>query len=127
MGLTYTNLTLINPRDAKSLTVRALADTGALHLCIPEYIASQLKLQEVEKREVTIANGAKISCAYVGPVELKFANRSCFTGAMVIGDEVLFGVIPMEDMDLVVNPSTQTVDVNPESPERACSKIKLAH
>jgi len=37
--------------------------------------------------------------SYVGPVEVKFENRSCFTGALVLGDEVLLGAIPREDMD----------------------------
>jgi len=34
-------------------------------------------------------------------------------GALVLGDEVLLGAIPMEDMDLVVNPRDRTVDVSP--------------
>jgi hypothetical protein len=32
----------------------ALADTGALHLCIPQHVAIQLDLQEQEKREVMV-------------------------------------------------------------------------
>ncbi|MGH8490830.1 MAG: clan AA aspartic protease, partial [Gammaproteobacteria bacterium] len=68
------------------------------------------------KREVTLANGHRVAVPYVGPIEVGFKNRRCFTGAMVIGDEPLLGAIPMEDMDLVVVPSRQTIDVNPESP-----------
>jgi hypothetical protein len=33
-----------------------------------------------------------------------------------LGDEVLLGAVPMEDMDLVVSPSHRKVVVNPESP-----------
>ena len=33
-----------------------------------------------------------------------------------MGDEVLCGVIPMKDMDLVVIPGNRTLAVNPESP-----------
>ena len=40
----------------------------------------------------------------MGPIEVSFANRRCFTGAMVLGNEVLLGAIPMEDMDLVLRP-----------------------
>ena len=29
---------------------------------------------------------------------LLFENRNCFVGALVLGDEVLLGVVPMEDM-----------------------------
>ena len=54
--------------------------------------------------------------SYVGPVEIRFKNRTGFTGALVMGDQVLFGAIPMEDMDLVVIPKTRELDVNPRSP-----------
>jgi hypothetical protein len=44
----------------------------------------------------------------------------------VLGDEVLLGAIPMEDMDLVVNPRDRSVDVNPESPNIASGICKRA-
>ena len=118
MGIIRTELTLRNPtRPAhESIAINALVDTGAVHLCIPEHLAIQLGLAELEKREVTLANGHRIAVPYVGPVEIGFKNRRCFTGAMVMGDEPLLGAIPMEDMDLVVDPSRQTIDVNPENP-----------
>jgi hypothetical protein len=47
-------------------------------------------------------------------------------GALVIGDEVLLGAIPMEEMDLVVNPRDRSVDVNPESPNIATGICKRA-
>jgi len=72
--------------DLAPLEVSALADSGAVHLCIPEHLAIQLSLAELDRREV------------------------------VLGDEVLLGAIPMEDMDLVLRPQLQSVDVNPESP-----------
>jgi len=106
------------------MEVKALADTGALHLCIPEHVAIQLKVEELYKREVTVADGSKHLCPYVGPIEVKFENRGCFTGALVIGDEVVLGAVPMEDMDLVVSPAKQTVVVNPESPNIASSVVK---
>ncbi len=81
-------------------------------------------LEEIESREVTVANGKKQSCPYVGPIELKFGNRTCYTGALVLGDEVLMGAIPMEDMDLVIIPSTQQLSVNPASPNIASAKVK---
>jgi hypothetical protein len=47
-------------------------------------------------------------------------------GALVLGTEVLLGAIPMEDMDLVVDPRRQTVDVNPASPNIASGIVKCA-
>ena len=126
MGLIRTEITLRNPRDRDlaPLTANALVDTGALHLCIPEHVALQLKLERLEEREVTTAVGVKHLCAYVGPVEIRFGNRGCFTGALVLGDEILLGAVPMEDMDLVVSPATRSVTVNPASPNVPSSTAK---
>jgi len=45
-------------------------------------------------------------------------------GGVMFGDEVLLGAIPMEDMDLVLRPQLQSIDVNPESPNIAVSLAK---
>ena len=97
MGFIYTKLTLSNPRkpELKQIEVNALADSGALHLCLPTHIALQLELDELYKREVTVANGNREVVPYMGPVEVKFENRGCYTGALVLGDEVLLGAVPM--------------------------------
>jgi clan AA aspartic protease len=126
MGLVNTNVLLSNPRqpELEALKINALADTGAVHLCIPEHVQHQLKLKALEDREVTLADGSSRSVPYVGPVQIQFKNRTGFTGALVMGDQVLFGVIPMEDMDLVVIPRTRTIDVNPASPNLATSIAK---
>ena len=120
------DISLRNPVEPQLATaeVSALVDTGALHLCLPEHLVLQLDLKELEKREVTLANGRRELVPYVGPVEVRFANRRCFTGAMVLGDEVLLGAIPMEDMDLVVVPSTRRLEVNPTSPNIPSSLAK---
>jgi hypothetical protein len=38
---------------------------------------------------------------------------------MVMGDRVLLGAVPMEDMDVVIHPKTQQVIPNPENPNIA--------
>jgi len=93
-------------------------------LCIPQHAAVQLGLQEIQRREVTTADGAKHFVPYVGPVQVNFQNRVCFVGALVLGDEALLGAVPMEDMDLVVSPATLTVSVNPNSPNFASAIVK---
>lgn len=123
MGLTNAKVLLQNPRlpELEGVEIDALADTGAVHLCIPAWIQAQLRLEEIEKKEVTLADGSKKSVPYVGPVELRFKNRTGFAGALVTGEQPLLGVIPMEDMDLVVFPRTREVMVNPDSPDVASS------
>jgi clan AA aspartic protease len=104
----------LNP--AAPIEVTALADTGSVFLCIPEHVRLQLKLDVRDEREVKLADGSRRTYPYVGPIVLHFKNRSGFVGALVLGDEVLLGAIPVEEMDLVVNPRDRTVDANPESP-----------
>ena len=126
MGRIRGTVSISNPTkpELAALEVSALADSGAVHLCIPEHLALQLSLGELERREVVLADGHRRTVPYVGPVEVRFRNRRCLTGAMVLGNEVLLGAIPMEDMDLVLRPQLQSLDVNPESPNIPLSLAK---
>jgi len=126
MGLIYADIELANAKNGslKSMAVKALVDTGAMTLCIPEHIAIQLQLEEIDKREVTTADERRHVVPYVGPVQISFANRTCFTGALVIGESVLMGAVPMEDMDLVISASGQTITVNPKSPNIPSAVVK---
>ena len=118
MGLVNGHVSLKNPRlpDLQPVEVQALADSGAVHLCIPEDVRSRLKLEAISEKEVTLADGSTRRVPYVGPIEIRFKDRVGFAGALVMGDQVLIGAIPMEDMDLIVIPKTRTLDVNPASP-----------
>ena len=126
MGLVSGKVVLRNPRQPglAEVEVDALADSGALHLCIPEPVRALLKLEAIDSKEATLADGRRARVPYVGPVEIRFRNRIGFAGALVMGDQVLLGAIPMEDMDLVIVPKTRTLDVNPESPDIASTIVK---
>jgi len=126
MGMVSANVLLSNPRmpELEGMEVDVLVDTGATHLCIPEHVQIQLQLDTLENRETVLADGSVRSVPYAGPVKIHFKNRTGFTGALVMGDQVLFGAIPMEDMDLVVNPRSRSIDVNPDSPNMARSFAK---
>ncbi|HEX2762897.1 MAG TPA: clan AA aspartic protease [Allosphingosinicella sp.] len=126
MGLVYADIELLNPRqpERRPLPQRALVDTGSTYLVIPEHAAIQLGLEELETREITLADGAKVAKPYVGPVEIRAFGRRAFVGAIVAGDETLFGAIPMEDMDLMVHPKTLAVGPNPLSPNIPTGKAK---
>ena len=125
-GLTNAKILLRNPRrpDLEAVEIDALADTGAVHLCIPPHIQLQLQLEEAETKEVALPDGSRGLVPYVGPIELRYRNRVGFAGALVMGDAALLGAIPMEDMDLVVVPRTREVVVNPLNPNIATSVAK---
>lgn len=126
MGFVFADVQLSNPRrpDLAPVQVKALADTGALTLCIPVYIAVQLALECEMMREVSVADGRSAEVPYVGPITVSFGNRLCYVGALVLGDEVLLGSVPMEDMDLIVNPGRREVTVDPTSPNLPHARVK---
>jgi len=130
MGLVYVDIDVINStdlelarrgiiedKDIKKLTLRALVDSGAYMLVIPEHVRLQLDLPEVDRREAVTADGKVHVVPVVGPVNVHFQNRIATCNAMVMGrDEVLLGAIPLEELDVVVDQRNQKLIVNPESP-----------
>jgi len=126
LGYVHATIELSNPRqpELRPVEVSALADTGALMLCIPEHLVLQLQLEQESIREVTVADGRVIRVPYVGPVRVAYQGRSCFVGALVLGDAVLLGAVPMEDMDLIVHPARQRLEADPRSPNIPDALVK---
>lgn len=118
MGLAYATLQLTNLFNRKSIQVEALVDTGATFMCVTEEIATQLgfDVTEVSQQVVTLADGHMRKVPKIAPIEIAFENRSYVTEAIVLGNEPLLGVIPLEAMDLIVDPRRQMVAVNPQHP-----------
>ena len=118
MGFVHVEVTLSNPRTGEApVRATALVDTGALHLCLPESLARRMDLALDRFRRVTYADGRSMEAPYVGPVKVEIGDRECYVGAMVFGDEVLLGAIPMEDMDLLVDPARrQVIPRDPRGP-----------
>ena len=118
MGLARANLKLTNLFTQKSIDISALVDTGAVHMCVTEAQARQLGFdpEECSTQIVTLADGRQKEVARIRPIEVAFANRTYATEALVLGDEALLGVLPLEAMDLLVDPRSQRVIVNPAHP-----------
>ena len=139
MGLVYADIELINAEDItlakhhiigeeeiKKIHLNMLADSGAFMMSINENIQSYLQLPFVEKRKAVLADGTIAEYDTVGPVIVKFKNRTATCNAFVLkGDaEPLLGAIPMEEMDVLIHPHKQELVVNPEHPEYAVLKMK---
>ncbi|OYU96598.1 MAG: clan AA aspartic protease [Bacteroidetes bacterium B1(2017)] len=127
MGLVYSYITLSNPIKPllKPIEIKCLVDTGSTFLCIPQHLAIQLQIETLETREATLADGTSMKVPYAGPIKISFENRSCYIGTLIIGNEVLLGAVPMEDMDLVVQPKLLLLTVNPESPNIPRGHVKF--
>jgi clan AA aspartic protease len=126
MGLTYATLKLTNLFNKQSVEIQALVDTGATFMCVTEEIAHQLgfDITEVGRQFVWTAGGRQINVPKIAPVEITFENRSYVTEAVVLGDEPLMGALPMEAMDLVVEPVTERLSVNPAHPNYPVASAK---
>ena len=139
MGLVYADIELINSADlemarrhiigeeeVKRIRLSMLADSGAYMTAINENIQSQLELPFIEKRKAVMADGSVQEFDVVGPVMVKFANRTAVCNAFILdgNSEPLLGAIPMEEMDVLIHPLRQELIVNPEHPNYAVLKMK---
>lgn len=139
MGLIYADLELVSADDIafqrkgyiekksiKKINITALVDSGAYMMCINEHIKNQLDLMKIGTSEAEMADGTIAKVDVVGPLIVNFKNRTTSCNAMVLPgkSEVLLGAIPMEDLDVVLVPKRQTIDVNPDSPYIPKKKMK---
>ena len=131
MGLVHADIELINgddwsdfrrkripESDVRRMTVNMNVDSGALMMAINESIRGQLGLDIIEVRQAQLADGTYIELPVVGPIEVRFANRECSVRAVVLpgSTQPLLGVIPMEDMDVLIHPARQELVVHPDHP-----------
>ena len=139
MGLVYADITLLNSfdvtaskkgliakEDVKKLEVKALVDSGAITLTINDAIASQLDLEIEDSINIELADGTHSKRNLAGPVTIRFKNRMISCSALVLpgASEVLLGAIPMEAMDVIIDPFAQQLVVHPDRPYYAQMKVK---
>jgi clan AA aspartic protease len=99
----------IKEPEVRETTVRAVVDTGAINLVINEDVRQELGLTIMSTGEATLANDQKVVCQLTEPVAIHWKNRVTSCQALVVpgNREVLLGAIPLEGMDLMVNPVGQ--------------------
>lgn len=119
MGIIYQQIRIANAAkpELEEVDAKALVDSGAMDLCIPPLVAKQLKLEPIEQRTLTVADGRKVPVDYVGPIKVEVFGRHAFTGGMVMGDRVLLGAIPMQAMDVIIDPRGEKLIPNPDNPD----------
>jgi len=122
MGLVHTEITLKNAGDVtgvrrgfvketevRQTTVTAMVDTGSATLIINEAIRQQLGLVLEDTYEAELADGSVQTCGLTESVQIQWKNRKAVCQAVVVpnANDVLLGAIPLEAMDLIINPSKQ--------------------
>jgi clan AA aspartic protease len=119
MGEVRTEITLVNigdqndarrgyiPQDqVRQLTVNAVVDTGAVTLVINEETRDKLGLRVKRAGEATVAGGGKVQTQITESVDVYWKDRETSCRAVVLPGEkdVLLGALPLEGMDLTINP-----------------------
>jgi clan AA aspartic protease len=104
-----------SPDEVRRLIVKdALVDTGATTLALPTRLIQQLGLNKVTEKRVTSSKGSHRVNIY-DAVRVTIMDRFCTVDVMEVPDEVpvLVGQIPLEMLDLVVDPQGGRLIGNP--------------
>jgi predicted aspartyl protease len=128
MGRVLTEATIENLKDlwdsqrgllpadqARRITVSdALVDTGATLLSLPTRLILQLGLSKTGSKHVTSSIGVGEADLYEA-VRLTIQGRFCTMDVLEVPDAVpvLIGQIPLEHLDLVIDPRSRTLTGNP--------------
>lgn len=99
-------------------SVRALVDTGAVMLVLPQDLVEHLGLERRGRSVVTFADERKTDWDTAGPVTVRVGSRSGTFDCVVAPPttEPLFGQLQLERLDLIVDSLHRTLGVRPESP-----------
>jgi clan AA aspartic protease len=99
----------IKEPEIRQATVTAMVDTGAATLIINEDICRQLGLSVESTYEAELADGSVQTYGYTEVVQIHWKDRKTSCEAVVIpnASDVLLGAIPLEAMDLIINPLKQ--------------------
>jgi len=122
MGLVHAEIILRNAGDVTNVkrgyikepeirqtAITAMVDTGAATLVINEAVRRQLGLTIESSYTAELADGSVETYALTEAVEIQWKNRDTVCRAILVpqANEVLIGAIPLEAMDLIINPSKQ--------------------
>jgi clan AA aspartic protease len=109
----------IKPKQVRSLQIDALVDTGATMLVLPANVVRDLGLRSAGYRKVRYADGRTREVPWVAGVKIVILGRDTVVTALVerAGTTALIGQIPLEELDLLVDPKSRQLRVNPASPD----------
>jgi clan AA aspartic protease len=132
MGSVMTKLTLWNNsdldkvaegsmrlEDVRTAELDALVDTGATQLVLPIDVCRRLGLRAGRTVPVLLADGTDRQMTYYTSLHISILGRdmSCDALAAPEGTTALIGQIPLEALDLVVDPRSRELRTNPAHPD----------
>ena len=117
---------MIEKTEIRKHEVTLLVDTGAYNLSINENLAAQLGLEVIGSQSFELADGEIKMFNVAEPVEIRFRNRTTSCNPIILpgNTEMILGCIPLEDMDVVLDPRRETMELPPDRPYMAKKKLK---
>ena len=111
--------------EVRRTRIRAVADTGAMMLALPEDVVEELGLEEVGSMSAKYADGRREPVAVAGPLPIQIDDRWMVTDCLVVpvGADALIGQIVLERLDLIADCTYQTLTPRPESPDRPLVRL----
>ena len=105
--------------DVRSTEIEALVDTGATMMVLPADAVSRLGLLPAGYRKVRYADGRVAEVPWVSGIRITILGRDTVINALIeaAGTIPLIGQIPLEELDLLVDPKSRELRVNPASPD----------
>lgn len=112
------------PDRVRRVRLASLVDTGASYLVIPESIVQQLGLPEKGQASVRYADLRTETRKVVNQVNVALLGRDGTFKAIVepAPSDALLGAIVLEDLDLLVDCCTQTLQ--PRDPKQIIAEIE---
>ena len=110
---------LLKPEDVRTAEIDALVDTGATQMVIPIDICRRLGLTPGRTVPVRLADGTDREMTYFGSLRISIFDRDmgCDALGSPEGTTPLIGQIPLEALDLVVDPKSRELRTNPAHPD----------
>lgn len=93
----------LDPNQVHRYETEALIDTGAVRSTIPTAVADRLGLFRIEHTDAKYADGRVEEVDVTEAITIEILGRKAVTTAMVLGEQILLGVMVLEDLDLMVD------------------------
>ena len=116
MGQVHVRVVLTNHREAVMARLgqldasrvhryetEALIDTGAVRSTIPAAVAERLGLFRLRKTEAKYADGRVEEVDMTEAVTVEILGRETEMNPMILGEQILLGVMVLEGLDLMVD------------------------
>ena len=115
---------VLSPDQVRQAEMPGVVDTGVLRPVIPEHVATELGVREVDEIQVRYADGRIATRKLVTDVLLELLGREATFRATVEAnrDSALIGAIVLEELDLLVDCTTEKL--RPRDPNHIISEIE---